>query len=61
MSRVPKHRQAGHNPARSCREGHLVSGTKHYSSWPIRAWPVAGVALLLLLILAFYGLIGLGG
>jgi hypothetical protein len=39
-----------------------VSGTKHYSSWPIRAWPVASVALLLLLlILAFYGLIGLGG
>jgi hypothetical protein len=37
-----------------------VIGTKHYSSWPMRAWPVAGVALLLL-ILAFYGLIGLGG
>jgi hypothetical protein len=37
-----------------------VSGTKHYSSWPIRAWPVAGIALLLL-ILAFYGLIWLGG
>jgi hypothetical protein len=37
-----------------------VIGTKHYSSWPIRAWPVAGVALLLL-ILAFYGVIGLGG
>ena len=42
-------------------------GTKHYSSWPMRAWPVAGVALLLLLllllllILAFYGVIGLGG
>jgi hypothetical protein len=29
----------------------------------MRAWPVAGVALLLLLllILAFYGVIGLGG
>jgi hypothetical protein len=39
-----------------------VIGTKHYSSWPMRAWPVAGVALLLLLlILAFYGVIGLGG
>jgi hypothetical protein len=37
-----------------------VSGTKHYSSWPMRAWPVAGIALLLL-ILAFYGLIWLGG
>jgi hypothetical protein len=37
-----------------------VIGTKHYSSWPMRAWPVAGVALLLL-ILAFYNLIGLGG
>jgi hypothetical protein len=37
-----------------------VIGTKHYSSWPIRAWPAAGVALLLL-ILAFYGVIGLGG
>jgi hypothetical protein len=37
-----------------------VIGTKHYSSWPMRALPVAGVALLLL-ILAFYGVIGLGG
>jgi hypothetical protein len=41
-------------------EGRLVIGTKHCSSWPMRGWPVAGIALLLL-ILAFYGLIGLRG
>jgi hypothetical protein len=41
-------------------EGRLVIGTKRYSSWSMRGWPVADIALLLL-ILAFYGLIGLRG